>query len=403
MRILSVLLLLALAGPAADWPGFRGDGTSVSAATRLPLHWSDSSNVAWRVTLAGAGQSSPVIRRDRVYVTGTVGASKEELVVQALDLATGREVWRFTTNSSTPEAVSDMHSQAAPTPVVAEDGVFALFESGDCFGLNHDGAVRWPKALTKETAPVDSNHGLGGSPVLWERGLFVPLDQSGPACFLALDRTTGRTLWKTERPGTTSWTTPVIARRGDEWQVVLSGGGSVVAYHPETGAKRWEIGDMQKNNTPSATLAGATLVVASGAKRGNLALDLSGSATDAPPELWRSPDASSGFASPLVYRGRTYFLNRAGVVTAADFATGKTLFDERLPQGAWASPVGAEGRVYVFGEKGVTTVLAAAEGYRPLATNELKFAATVTGVAVTDGAFVLRAGNELVRVGAGGN
>ena len=398
MLRLACALSAALSTHAADWPGFRGDGSSVSSATNLPLHWSDSSNVTWRIQLAGAGQSSPVVRGDRVYVTGTIGANKEQLFVQALDLATGREAWRFTTNSTTPAAVSDMHSQAAPTPVAAEDGVFAFFESGDCLALNPDGSLRWHKALTKETAAVTSNHGLGGSPVLWERGLFVPLDQAGPACFLALDRTNGKTLWKTERPGSTSWTTPLVAKRGDEWQIVLSGGGSVVAYHPETGEKRWEVGGIDKNNTPSATLTGTTLVVASGTKRGNLALDLSGSATNTPAELWRSPDAACGFASPLVYRGRTYFLNRAGVLTAADSVTGKTLFDERLPQGAWASPVGAEGRLYVFGEKGVSTVLAAEEGFRPLATNTLKFAASVTGVAVVDGAFVLRSGNELVRV-----
>lgn len=114
------ITVLASSLAAADWPGFRGDGTSISTARDLPLHWSASSNMAWRVTLPGTGQSSPIIWRDRVYVTSAVGPRKEQLVVQALSLATGRELWRFTTNSSRAQEVSNMHSQAVhhDVPVV---------------------------------------------------------------------------------------------------------------------------------------------------------------------------------------------------------------------------------------------------------------------------------------------
>jgi outer membrane protein assembly factor BamB len=400
-RFISVGLGIAVMSSslaAADWPGFRGDGTSVSTARDLPLHWSATSNMAWRVTLPGTGQSSPIIWRDRVYVTSAVGPRKEHLVVQALSLDTGKELWRFTTNSSRAQEVSNMHSQAAPTPVAADDGVFAFFESGDGFALTHEGSARWHHTLAKSAGEGTGNHGLGGSPVLFERGLFLPLDQQGPACLLALDRTSGAMLWKTARPDRVGWSTPVVARRGDEWQIIASGTGTAAGYDPETGALRWEVSGILKNTVPSPTVAGSLLVIGSGSKGSNLALDLA-AGPKPPTELWRSTDATCGFASPLIHRGRVYFLSKAGVLTCLEARSGRRLFEERVNDGGWASPIGAGDRIYVFGEKTSTTILAATDAFRPLATNELNFSKTVCGVAATDGALIFRAYEELVCLG----
>jgi outer membrane protein assembly factor BamB len=247
--LLSGVVISSLSAMAAQWPGFRGDGTSVTTARGLPLRWSAESNLAWRVRVAGPGQSSPIIWGDRVYVTSVVGPRKEQLVVQALALADGQEIWRSTTGSSIPEELSDMRARAAPTPVAAEDGVFAFFESGDCLSLTHEGKLRWHRSLAESVGNVNSNHGLGGSPILYERALYLPFDQSGPACLLALDRTDGSTLWKRARPDKTSWSTPVIARRGDESLVILSGGGTVAGYDTEIGTPRFEISGILKTQT----------------------------------------------------------------------------------------------------------------------------------------------------------
>jgi outer membrane protein assembly factor BamB len=387
----------ALAG--SQWSGFRGDGSSVTTARDLPLQWSETNNIAWRIQLPGTGQSSPIIWNDRIYVTSVEGPRKEKLVVQALSLAEGKEVWRFAVDSSVPEELSNMRSHAAPTPVAEGDGVFAFFESGDCIALTHDGKARWRRNVLEMTAKVSSNHGLGGSPILFERGLYLPLDQAGPACLLALDRTTGSTLWKAARVDKTSWSTPVVARRGDEFLIILSGGGTIAGYDAEIGTLSFEVTGIVKNSVPSPTVSGNLLVIGASSKGSNLALDLSKGKASVPPELWRSGSATCGFASPLVHRGRAYFVSSAGIISCLNATNGELLFEERLSEGAWASSIGAGDHIFIFGEKGTTTVLAAQDEFKILGTNRLAFSKNVPGVAVTDGGFIIRAGNDLVLVG----
>src|SRR5678816_3292319 len=97
----------ALAAPSAQWNGFRGDGSSITTARALPLQWSETNNIGWRVQLAGPGQSSPIIWDGSVYVTSVEGPRKERLVIQAIDLSQGKELWRFAVDSSLPEELSN--------------------------------------------------------------------------------------------------------------------------------------------------------------------------------------------------------------------------------------------------------------------------------------------------------
>lgn len=370
-RLTATFCLAAVTCAAGSpWSGFRGDGTSVTTARNLPEQWSETNQVAWRVALPGSGQSSPIIWGTNAYVTSAIGPRKEKLVVQALDLIHGREVWRFSIGSSAPEAVSDTRSHASPTPVADVDGVFALFESGDCIALGHDGKLRWKSNTSESAGKVESNHGLGGSPILFERALLIPLDQAGPSCLLALDRTKGTVLWKAARKDSTSWSSPVVVRRQDAPVVVLSGGGTVAGYDPETGTFKFEVTGLVKNTVPSPTLSGTSLVIGASSKGSNLALDMRGVSSREPSSLWRSDTATCGFASPLVHRGRAYFVSRNGVLACLNAENGALLFEERLAEGAWASPIGAGDRVYIFGEKGATTVLAAGDQFALLHVNQ---------------------------------
>lgn len=403
---LTLALITATASPpatsrATDWPGFRGHGDSIAPTPSgaLPLHWSDDTNLLWRVDLPGTGQSSPVLRHAVAYVTSAALPRKESWILQAIDAATGQERWRRTQPSAAPEDISDTHSQAAPTPVVGSDAVFAFFESGDCLSWSHDGDLRWHRVLTRELGPLANNHGLGGSPVLAGDLLVVPLDQEKPSCLVALDRRTGATRWKTSRPGRTAWSTPLFVDDPTSPQLVVSAGGTVTSYRTRDGQPLWELSGLVKNLVPSPTLASSVLVVAAGSKGSNIAYDWKGS-TNAPTERWRADDVSSGFASPLLHRGRVYFIGTAGIVHCRDASTGRLLFDERISQSVWASPIGADDRVYLFGEKGSSTVLAASDHFTPLATNRLTVAKKVVGVAVHRNSFLLRTQVELLCLGS---
>ncbi len=384
---------------AGDWPGFRGLGDSIAIARSegLPLHWSDETNVAWRIPLPGLGQSSPILWKGIVYLTSVAGPRKDPWILQAFDAVSGRERWRHTQASALPEESSETRSQCAPTPVAGPDGVYAFLESGDCLALSHEGKLRWHRDLTRELGELAGNHGLGGSPVLAGDLLVVPLDQEKPSCLVALDRSTGATRWKASRPGRTAWSSPLFVDDPRAPQVVVSAGGTVTSYRVGTGDVLWELSGFVRNLVPSPTVASSLLVVAAGSKGSNVAYEWHGS-TRAPTERWRADDVSSGFASPLIHRGRVYFAGTAGIVNCREAATGRLLFDERISQSLWASPIGAGDRVFCFGEKGSTTVLAAADAFIPLATNRLTVLKRVVGVAVGEAAFLLRSQGELVRI-----
>lgn len=398
-RVIFAVMAALTVGNASDWPGFRGRGDSIATDQGLPLHWSDSTNVAWRTELPGPGQSSPVCWQGTVWVTSIAGARKEQCIVQAMEAGSGKELWRHTQTSALPEELSDARSQAAPTPVVGSDGIFAFFESGDLLALNHTGELRWHRVLSREVGELAGNHGLGGSPTLAGDLLLVPLDQEKPSCLVALDRRTGTTRWKASRPGRTGWNTPLFVDDPVAPQVVVSGGGTVTSYRASDGRALWELAGFVKNLVPSPSLSPTLLVIAAGSKGSNVAFDWKG-ATNAPVERWRADDVSSGFASPLVHRGRVYFVGTAGVLNCRDAASGRLLFDERISQSVWASPIGAGDRVYLFGEKGSSTVLAADDRFSPLATNRLTVSKKVVGVAAADGAFFIRSQSELVRIGS---
>lgn len=381
-----------------NWPGFRGDGSSVTAAPNLPLRWSETENLRWRVELPGYGQSSPIVWNGVAYTTSVAGPRKETLLVTAHDLATGAERWRFTAESSTPEADSDMRSKAAPTPCADASGVFALFEGGDAFALTHDGKLRWHKPLTKELGPIAGNHGAGGSPVLASGNLVVLLDQKTPSLLLALDPATGAGKWKTSRAARVSWSTPLVAARNGRTELIVSGGGTVAGYDAADGRELWSLDGLERNSVPSPTLGAGRLLISSSNKGSNWALDWSGAA--APAVAWKAEDATTSFSSPLVHQGRAYFVSKAGVLYCHKADSGKLLFEERIAESCWASPVGAGGHVFIFGEKGTTTVLAAADTFRPVATNSLPAEKSVHGVAATDGAWVVRSHRHLFCIGA---
>lgn len=382
----------------SNWPGFRGDGSSLASAQNLPLRWSEKENLRWRVELPGYGQSSPVVWNGVALVTSVAGPRKETLLVTAHDLATGAERWRFTAESSAPETDSDMRSKAAPTPCADASGVFALFESGDAFALTHEGKLRWHKPLAKELGPIAGNHGAGGSPVLAAGNLVVLLDQKSPSLLLALDPATGAVKWKTSRAARVSWSTPLVALRNGRTELIVSGSGTVAGYDAADGRELWSLDGLERNSVPSPTLGAGRLLISSSNKGSNWALDWSGAA--APAVAWKADNTTTSFSSPLVHRGRAYFVSKAGVLYCHAADSGKLLFEERLPEGCWASPIGAGDHVFLFGEKGTTTVLAAADTFQSVATNVLSVEKPVHGVAATDGAWLVRSHRQLLCLGA---
>ena len=215
--MLPLLIALVLTGaPDSNWVAFRGTyGNSLAPATKLPLTWSQSENVAWRVKLRGSGQSSPIVWEDKVFVSSAEGKSKGTLVATCINLANGAVVWEKKLASAMPQEDNGYVSKAAPTPTVDSERAYFFFESGDLLSLSPAGALVWKRSLSKEYGPLRGNHGLGSSRALTDGAVIVLVDHDGQSYMLSVDRETGKNRWKIERTSGSGWSSPIVARFED--------------------------------------------------------------------------------------------------------------------------------------------------------------------------------------------
>jgi outer membrane protein assembly factor BamB len=381
-----LLLCLCGAEPATNlpvWPAFLGHGASAVQPDSIPLTWSPNKNIAWTADLPGHGQSSPIIWGDRVFVTSVEGPEKDVCHVVALSLADGKRLWAHSFATSDKVKNSLFVSRAAPTPVTDGQHVFCYFESGDVIALTHDGMVAWKRSLSNDYGKFKNKFGLAASPLLTDDSIIILVDDEGPSYLIALQKSDGRTKWKTERASRVSWSSPGLVKVGDTTQVVCSSAGSVDGYDAATGKLLWTYDEVGGNtsSTPREFHPGTFLVGASTgreAERSELARQSNFAMTvelvdgkPTPKVLWRTEQATPTFGSPMVYAGHAYWVNRSGVVYCFDAKTGEPCYTQRIKQSCWATPLGIGDHVYFFGKDGLTTVLRSGPKFEVLAENEL--------------------------------
>lgn len=380
----SLALALSLLTATPQWPGFLGAAPIELADDAIPLTWSPTENITWKAPIPGYGQSSPVIADGKVFLTSVEGPLKDTCHVVAFDLATGKELWRHSLESSDKVKTSVYVSKAAPTPVTDSRAVYAFFESGDVVALSLEGKELWQRSLAKDYGKFKNEFGLAASPVQTDDAVIILADHEGPSYLVALSKTDGSTLWKTDRTSRVSWSSPAIVPVAGRPQVVCSSAGSVDGYDPATGELLWSNDEIAGNTaaTPLPFAEGRFLVGASpgreggaradGAKKSNLAMTIDISEGKPTPRvLWRTEAAVPTFGSPVVYRGHAYWVNRTGVVYCLDAESGDERFTERIKQSCWATPLGVGNRLYVFGKDGTTSVLRAGPKFELLAENQL--------------------------------
>ena len=381
----------------AHWPGFRGDGSSLTAAKNLPTKWADK-DVKWAQNVEGYGQSSPVVFNGRVFVTSVIGDNKESLGVHCYDLKTGQNAWSKIVENSNHQKITDYISKGAPTPCVDENGVYCFFETGQLLAIGHDGEIQWQRSLTKEYGDFQGNHGVGTSLVQSSDHLVLLIDHSADGYLLKLSKKTGENSWKIDREKRVSWSTPVIDATVSPNQIVISSNGIVEGVSFKNGRQLWSYLGVEKNTIPSATVTRDLILVGSSVKPSSIALprDKAGSITK-DQVSWTAENATSSMSSPLVVGENVYYVSRAGVLSCNDLKTGKQLWDHRLPASCWATPVGAGDAIYYFCKEGSTVVMKnERSGPVELAKSKLDIEGPVYGVAVVDGAIVMRTGSQVV-------
>jgi outer membrane protein assembly factor BamB len=393
-----------------NWPTWRGpDATGVSRSAKPPVEWSEAKNVRWKVEIPGRGSSSPIVWGDRVFVltaapagvelatSHTASRGRNRYVVMALDRKTGKTVWERTAREEEPH--EGTHNQfgtyASSSAVTDGEILIASFESRGIYAYDLAGKQLWGVDLGDKK--MRNEFGEGSTPALYKDRIVVVWDHQGESFIVALEKKTGKELWRTKREEIDSWATPLIVEQGGKAQVVTGAMNRVRSYDLETGQLVWETGGLTMNPIPSPVAADGMVYLMSGFRGNSLkAVRLSearGDITNTPAIAWTFDRDTPYVPSPLLYDGVLYFLKgNTGVLSAFDAKTGKPLYQVQRIEGVpnvFASPVGADGKVYVLGQDGSTAVIKHGPAYELVGTNKLddKFDASP---ALVDGEIYLR-------------
>jgi outer membrane protein assembly factor BamB len=364
----AVLLLgIVTSAHAGDWPGWRGptaDGHA-AAGQQVPLNWSETNGVRWKVPLRGRGHSSPTLVGNRIYLTTSTA---DEQAVLCLDRASGRVLWDTVVHRGQVDAGNHRLSNPAAGSV-AWDGERLFVNFPNAKGI-HTSALSPEGKLLWQTRVADfvMHQGFGSSPVVHGSTVLVSADNRGGGKVLALDRATGRTVWSQDRPKIANYTSPAVLQAAGRTQVVLGGCNLVSAFDPQSGRKLWEIEGATEECVTTAVTDGRRVFVSGGYPRNNVtAVEADGSGRIA----WQN-NTRVYVPSMLVRDGHLYAVLDAGQIVCWRTDTGAELWREKVDRDFYGSPVMVGDRVYVTNLRGVTFVVEVSPaGAKVLAQNKL--------------------------------
>jgi outer membrane protein assembly factor BamB len=397
---------LAMSADAGNsWGSFRGpEGNGVSTE-KHPEAWSMESNLAWSVEVPGGGWSSPVIAGDKVFVTTAVAADGTRpkgfgagvasmrshfmgkapttpfsFEVHCMSLKDGSLLWKQqVVSKKPPHKIHPSNSYATESPVTDGERVYAYFAAvGAIACIDGNGEQLWQKELGAYR--TSSDFGSGSSLAIHDGMVFVQCDNEEKSFLIALDGKTGKEVWKSDRRGRTSWSSPIIWKNSQRTELIVCGAGNVSAYDPSSGAQLWTLTGTGGAFSASPTCdseriylgnsgrnsRGPLIAVEAGAS-GELTLESIGDKQVA----WIADAAAPGMCSPVVVDGLLYVLSR-GILSCHNAETGERLYRERLKNASsvtsslWA----ADGVVYALNESGETSVIKSGEEFQQMPSNE---------------------------------
>lgn len=395
MKIL--LLFLALFLPGSDWPQFRGPtGQGHSDERGLPLNWSETTSVVWKVAIPGRGWSSPVVQGDRVWLT-TATEEGQSLRVIAIDRDKGTvllnvEVFRLSRGTLT----NAKNSFASPTPIIDGDRVYVHFGGFGTACIAKSGEIVWKTRLKYD----NGQHGPGGSPVLYQDLLIVSCDGNDVQFVIALDKLTGKIKWKKLRDGYQAYTTPLIVSLPEGDEVISPGAFRAVAYEPRSGKELWQVRYGEGfSNVPTPVYGDGLVFICTGFQEPSLLAVRLGGRGDVTKSrvVWRLDRGVPLTPSPLLIGNELYLVTDNGIATCLDAKTGREYWRVRLGGNYSASPIYADGRIYFLNEEGESQVIAPGQQFKHLATNQLD-GRTLASMAVAGGSIFIRSETHLYRI-----
>jgi outer membrane protein assembly factor BamB len=385
-------LWLTRQASAADWPQFRGpNGSGMAENARPPLTWSARDGVKWKAPLPGPGSSSPILLGERVFVTcysgygadasGAMESLQRHLV--CLDRTTGRIQWTADTPAVTPEdpyrGYLTEHGYASSTPVTDGAAVYVFFGKSGVLAFDLAGHKLWQTSVGTESDI--RRWGSAASPILY-KNLVIVNAASESRAVIALDRKTGKQVWKAEGNRLSlSFSTPALVRASaDRTDLVVAMPAEVWGLNPDTGKLLWYTTIQADGNVCPGVVAGEGVAYVTGGfqSRGSVAVKVGGKGDVSNAHVLWSIAKSSYVPTPLLYRGRLFNVNEDGIAQCWRADTGGVVYEERLSlkgeggrvsRPIYASPVLGDGRLYVVTRRAGVYVLKAGDHFEQLAHN----------------------------------
>lgn len=362
---------------AENWPGWRGAArTGVSNETGLPVTWSETEGVSWKVALAGQGISNPIVWDDRVIITSSDGRNQDELHLICLGRDDGGEKWHLRLWGSAPTLYHPTKSSmASASPVTDGEHVFAFYGSGDVVCADLDGGLVWQRSLASEYGPFENRFAASSSPLVYRDLLLLQCDHYGPSYLLAIDKATGTNRWKVERPDVwLSWSSPQLTpTTASPEELLVCGSHRLDAYNPSTGEKLWTVGGMSRECVPTPVIGNGRIFATTGPNGQTVCIQPGGHGdVTASHVVWSNPRGAPFVPSPVLVGDGLYLVDDKGIGTCLNADSGHLAWRKRFGGAFTASPVAGDGKLYFCDESGKTIVVAAdAMKYQELARNQL--------------------------------
>jgi outer membrane protein assembly factor BamB len=298
---------------------------------------------------------------------------KGDLVVLSLDADSGKVLWERKVEARQIEETHNTNAPASPTPVTDGSRVYVYFGSFGLACFDFNGNKIWEHRL----GPFPNEWGSASSPVLYEDLLLLNVDTDGEDFLLAVNKLTGKTVWKTNRSDVNrAWPTPAIWRHDGKDQIVISGSGRVKAYDPIDGRELWTVDGLTRWVTPTPVVAHGLLYVVSNGPGGNVVMAIrpggKGDITNTH-VAWRHNEGAPYSSSPVVVGDYIYMVKNGGVMSCLNAKTGELAWRERLPGGGnyYASLLAGDGKIYTLSEDGQATVVAAKPSFQVISSNAM--------------------------------
>ena len=413
-RIFGALAIVILSLPVAyadNWPQWRGPNLNgLSGEKNLPLKWTTEENITWKLTLPSWSGSTPVIWNDRLFLNVADG---DDLYLWCVDRTQGTVIWKKLLGGGNTKMRKQ--NMSSPSPVTDGKGVYVMTGTGILKGFDFAGRELWSRDIQKDYGQFGLNWGYASSPLLFEDALYVQvlhgMRTDDPSYVLRIDKKSGKTLWRVERPTAAerespdAYTTPALLRNGKLVELVITGGDCVTGHDLATGKEIWRAYGLNPDNNPSYRIVAspvvfADIIYAPTRVRPLLALRAGGRGDITTSHLLWSTTNGPDVPTPVTDGKYFYVVNDRGIMWCLDARTGAEIYgQQRLKPGTYSgSLVLADEKLYITNEEGLTTVIKAGPKFEVLSENALNDYC-LSSPAISDGQIFIRTAQNLYCIG----